>query len=190
MIWKGNGVIVGVPWFGCIVPLVSFLVWNREMRQIKTQARYVRIIIIFLIYRHCLFPCDSHRCRVQASCRIYFYFCQSTSLANWKKRDLFNLELGILFELYTKSLSFSSTQGSEIDGFALEQIQGMKASAKPAPKTFLIAELWRAKRACGAPWVSKSTRPRKFGNHVTVHRPPARPSVRTTGKPAFNPHTF
>ena len=50
-------------------------------------------------------------------------------------------------------------------------------------KTRLIAELWRAKRACGAPWVSKSTDPRKFGNHVTVHRP----SVRTTGKPMFNP---
>ena len=30
----------------------------------------------------------------------------------------------------------------------------------------------------GAPWVSKSTHPRKFGNHVTVHRPlPARPSA-------------
>ena len=41
----------------------------------------------------------------------------------------------------------------------------------------IIAEVWRAKRACGAPWVSKSTHPRKFGNHVTVHRP----SVRTTG---------
>ena len=42
----------------------------------------------------------------------------------------------------------------------------------------LIAELWRAKRACGAPWVGKSTHPRKFGNHVTVHRPqPARPSA-------------
>ena len=41
----------------------------------------------------------------------------------------------------------------------------------------LIAELRRAKRACGAPWVSKSTHPRKFGNHVTVHRPPARPSA-------------
>ena len=42
----------------------------------------------------------------------------------------------------------------------------------------MIAELWRAKRACGAPWVSKSTHPRKFGNHVTVHRPPAaRPSA-------------
>ena len=52
----------------------------------------------------------------------------------------------------------------------------------------LIAELWHAKRACGAPWVSKSTHPRKFGNHETVHRPPARcPSVRTTGKPKFNP---
>ena len=35
---------------------------------------------------------------------------------------------------------------------------------------WLIAELWRAERACGAPCVSKSTHPRKFGNHVTVHR--------------------
>ena len=44
--------------------------------------------------------------------------------------------------------------------------------------TALVAELWRAKRACGAPWVSKSNHPRKFGNHVTVHRPqPARPSA-------------
>ena len=41
----------------------------------------------------------------------------------------------------------------------------------------VIAELWHAKRACGAPWVSESTHPRKFGNHVTVHRPPARPSA-------------
>ena len=39
----------------------------------------------------------------------------------------------------------------------------------------LIAELWRAKRACGAPWVSKSTHPRKFGNHV--HRASDRPSA-------------
>ena len=43
-----------------------------------------------------------------------------------------------------------------------------------------IALLWRAKRACGAPWVSKSTHPRKFGNHVTVHRPPVRPHYRAT----------
>ena len=43
-----------------------------------------------------------------------------------------------------------------------------------------------AKRPCGAPWLSKSTHARKFGKHVTVHRPPARPSVRTTGKPMFN----
>ena len=53
--------------------------------------------------------------------------------------------------------------------------------------SLFVAELWRAKRACGVPLVSKSTHPRKFGNHVTVHRPqPARPSVRTTGKPMFN----
>ena len=44
----------------------------------------------------------------------------------------------------------------------------------------ILAELWRAKRACGAPWVSKSTHPRKFGNHVTVHRPPVRPHQRAT----------
>ena len=41
-----------------------------------------------------------------------------------------------------------------------------------------IAKLWCARRACRAPWVSKSTHPRKFVNHVTVHRPSARPSVR------------
>ena len=44
-----------------------------------------------------------------------------------------------------------------------------------------VAEL-RAKRASAAPWVSKSTHPTKFGNHVTVHRT----SFRTTGKPMFN----
>ena len=37
-----------------------------------------------------------------------------------------------------------------------------------------------------SPKLSKSTHPRKFGNHMTVHRPTARqPSVRTTGKPMF-----
>ena len=42
----------------------------------------------------------------------------------------------------------------------------------------------RVKRASGAPWVNKSTYPRKFGNHVT-DRPSARPTVRTTGIPMF-----
>ena len=32
-------------------------------------------------------------------------------------------------------------------------------------------------RASGVPWVSKSTHPRKFGNHVTVHRTNDRPSA-------------
>ena len=51
----------------------------------------------------------------------------------------------------------------------------------------MIAELWRAKRACGAPWVSKSTHPRKFGNHVAVHRPPAaRPSAARPFAPQGN----
>ena len=51
---------------------------------------------------------------------------------------------------------------------------------------YFIAELWPAKRTCGVPWVSKSSHTRKFGNHVTVHRPPACcPSVRTTGIPMF-----
>ena len=47
-----------------------------------------------------------------------------------------------------------------------------------------LAELWRTKRACGAPWVSKSTHPRKFGKHVT-DRLSDRPSVRTAGLPMF-----
>ena len=46
-----------------------------------------------------------------------------------------------------------------------------------ARRVNFIAELWRAKRACGVPCVSKSTHPRKSGKHVTVHRPPARPSA-------------
>ena len=50
----------------------------------------------------------------------------------------------------------------------------------PTLSTFSGAS--RAKRASGAPSVSKSTYSRKFGYHVTVYRP----SVRTTGKPMFN----
>ena len=40
-------------------------------------------------------------------------------------------------------------------------------------------------RVCvgGAPLLRKSTHPRKFGNHVTIHRPPT--AIRTTGKPMF-----
>ena len=40
-----------------------------------------------------------------------------------------------------------------------------------------LAELSHTKRACGAPWVSKSTHPRKFGKHVTdrlSNQPPRR----------------
>ena len=48
----------------------------------------------------------------------------------------------------------------------------------------VYSEAPRAKRACGAPCVNKSTHPKKFGNHVT-DRPSDRPSVRTTGIPMF-----
>ena len=43
----------------------------------------------------------------------------------------------------------------------------------------IISGAPRAKRACGAPWVNKSTHPRKFGNHVT-DRPTVRPHHRHT----------
>ena len=51
-----------------------------------------------------------------------------------------------------------------------------------------IAELWHAKRACGALSVSKSTHPRKFGNHVTVHRPPAAHPSTPQGNQYSIPH--
>ena len=44
----------------------------------------------------------------------------------------------------------------------------------------------RARRASGAPWVNKSTHPRKFGNHVT-DRPTVRPHHRHTN---VYSHTF
>ena len=52
---------------------------------------------------------------------------------------------------------------------------------------YLIAELLRAKRASGAPWVrifGKPMRPRKFG---CVRRPPVRPRVQTLGEGEWSP---
>ena len=56
----------------------------------------------------------------------------------------------------------------------------------------ILAELLRAKRSCGASWVRKFTHPRKFGNHVTVHRLPARcPPVRLHQRETnVQSHTF
>ena len=42
---------------------------------------------------------------------------------------------------------------------------------------FLIAELHERREA---PWLSKSTYPRKFGHHVIVHRPSVRPHHKET----------
>ena len=48
----------------------------------------------------------------------------------------------------------------------------------------IISGAPRAKRACGAPWVNKSTHSKKIGYHV-IDRATERPSVRTTGIPMF-----
>ena len=45
-------------------------------------------------------------------------------------------------------------------------------------------------RASGAPWVSKSTHPRKFGHHVTVHRTNERPSRPLDRHTNVQRHTF
>ena len=59
--------------------------------------------------------------------------------------------------------------------------------------TEFVAELWCAKRACGAPWVRKCGKVPISEKLVTTwpytdrptDRPPAGPSVRTTGVPMF-----
>ena len=51
-----------------------------------------------------------------------------------------------------------------------------------------LAELWRAKHAYGVPWVTKSTHPRKFDNHVTVHCPPAARLSAPQGNQCSIPH--
>ena len=48
----------------------------------------------------------------------------------------------------------------------------------------IISGAPRPNRACGAPWVNKSTHSKKIGYHV-IDRATERPSVRTTGIPMF-----
>ena len=60
---------------------------------------------------------------------------------------------------------------------------------KGAISVFIVVysgALAREARASGAPWVSKCTHPRKFGNHVTERTYTERTTVRTTGIPMFN----
>ena len=68
----------------------------------------------------------------------------------------------------------------------VETKEKMKITQDKKLTTTFIAELSRAKRAQRAPWVSKSTHPRKFGNHVT-DRPTVRPHHRETN---VQSHTF
>ena len=53
---------------------------KRETRQIKTQARYIRIISIFCLLALSI-SLDCRHCQVQAGCRISFSFCHPTWLA-------------------------------------------------------------------------------------------------------------
>ena len=47
-----------------------------------------------------------------------------------------------------------------------------------------IGKLQRSSLSREAPWVSQSTHPRKFGNHVTVHRPPTADRRPLTDRPS------
>ena len=59
------------------------------------------------------------------------------------------------------------------------------------PRRIHSGALAREARASGALWVSKSTHPRTFGYHVTVHRTNERPSVRPHHKHTnVQSHTF
>ena len=55
-------------------------------------------------------------------------------------------------------------------------------------KIILIVEVWRAKRASGAPWVRKCGKLPIPENLVTVHRPTARPPARPSARPTVRPH--
>jgi len=94
-------------------------------------------------------------CKFQSS-----YLIDSLSITSLEYRTTFSaIQISADFEI-----KFLSLQESYDNNFAIPCLPTLWS---------LIAELWRLKRACWAPWVSKSTHPRKFGNHVTVHRPPA-----------------
>ena len=81
----------------------------------------------------------------------------------------------LIMSRFKKSLIVEQFQGND-----LKRLQNIRYLY------LMLAELWHAKRACGAPWVSKSTHPRKFGNHETVHRPPARPPAARPSAPQGN----
>ena len=62
----------------------------------------------------------------------------------------------------------------------------VEAYIKRQVKNYSGAPSMRKARASVAPQLSKSIHRRKFGNDVTVHRPPARPSVRPPTRYQFS----
>ena len=77
------------------------------------------------------------------------------------------IEENVLFRYYiVKDMNFCISRNSEL----WDNLKTVHFSK--------FVQNWHAKRVCRAPWVSKSTHPRKFGNHVAIHCPPAaRPSA-------------
>ena len=80
---------------------------KRETRQITTQARYIRFIIIF-VYTHCPFRWTVVIVKFKAVVKFVFFLPLHVA-SEVKKGALFSLEHGVIFEFYTKLLRFPST---------------------------------------------------------------------------------
>ena len=98
----------------------------------------------------------------------------SVYLESWNRRTSTSLSDSFHFLLVKRVLKYTWRRTSaplNYECFHGHQVKLKQVHFSRAP---------RAKRASGAPWLNKSTHPRKFGNHLTD-----RPSVRTTGIPMF-----
>ena len=93
-------------------------------------------------------------------------------ITNKRNKDCITFHLSYLIPEGSRVLPLSMRYASL--AFRTLSLLDLMSSSSGAPRA-------RSARVGGAPLLSKSTHPRKFGNHVTVHRP----SVRTTGQPMF-----
>ena len=86
-------------------------------------------------------------------------------------------------EHFSKGSVFVIKNIADVEGCCLMKPKALKAQLISFRGILTISVVTsgapRAKRASGAPWVNKSTHPRKFGNHVT-DRPTDRSHHRLT----------
>ena len=85
-----------------------------------------------------------------------------------------SMESAMRLHCPSNSLSF-------MDITHFSRLTSYRCIAKKTPNIMISG----APRACGAPKLSKSTHLRKFGNHVSVHRPTERPSDRPSTPQAY-----